>query len=159
MEKLKIEQLRDKKHLKLLAKEYCNLYNNSVLQEQWTIESALELMNYFYQLCQELFLVAYDEEKPVGAIMSGIKPWWDGIHLVDTEVFVSKDYQKNGIASKLYKEHFILAVQKFNVTIMEAHTYQDKNGFPLKWYQELGFDTIDNWKIINGNIKELLKKL
>lgn len=37
--------------------------------------------------------------------------------------------------------------------------YKDENGFLYCWYKKLGFETIDNWKIISGNINEIVHKL
>lgn len=159
MQDLKIENLINESDLDVLANIYVELYNNSVLQENWTQETAKNLLMYFYKQYPDLFLVAYHENKPVAAIMSLVKPWCDGTHLEDTEVFVSVKYQKNGIASKLYKEHFKLAIEKYNAKVMEAHTYFDENMYPLKWYQKLGFETIDDWKIISGELETVLKNL
>lgn len=155
----KIENLRDEKDLEILATEYSNLYNNSVLQENWTPELAKKLFEYFYNLNPRLFCVAYCEERPIGAIMSVVKPWWDGMHLEDTEVFVAKDYQKKRIGTDLYKHHYKIAVEEFGATIMEAHTYADENGYPLNWYKKLGFKVIEDWKVINGNIKDILERM
>ncbi len=157
--KYKIGHLRDKKDLEILATEYAKLYNNSVLQEKWTPELAKKLFEYFYDLNPKLFCVAYCEERPVGAIMSVIKPWWDGMHLEDTEIFVAKDYQKQGIGTDLYKYHYKIATEEFGATVMEAHTYADENGYPLNWYRKLGFEVVDDWKVINGNIKEILERM
>ncbi len=81
------------------------------------------------------------------------------MHLEDTEIFVAKDYQKQGIGTDLYKYHYKIAMEKFSVTIMEAHTYADENGYPLNWYRKLGFEVVDDWKVINGNIREILERM
>lgn len=159
MKNLKIETLRNEKDLETLAEIYVDLYNNSVLQENWTKATAKNLLMYFYKQYPDLFLVAYYENVPIAAIMSVIKPWCDGTHLEDTEVFVNRKYQKNGIASELYKEHFNLAIRKYNAKVMEAHTYYDDNRYPLKWYEKLGFEIIDDWKIISGELENILKNL
>lgn len=91
--------------------------------------------------------------------MTLLKPWWDGIHLEDGEVFVCEDYRQIGIAKELFKTLFQYAIEKYDATVFEAHTYEDKNGFPYCWYKRLGFQTVDDWKIINGNIKEIINKL
>ena len=155
----KIENLRDKKDLEILATEYSKLYNNSVLQEKWTPELAEKLFEYFYNLNSRLFCVAYCGDRPIGAIMSVVKPWWDGMHLEDTEIFVAKDYQRKGIGTDLYKYHYKIAIEEFGATIMEAHTYADKSGYPLNWYKKLGFEVIEDWKVINGNIKDILERM
>ena len=95
----------------------------------------------------------------VFVIMTCLKPWWDGMHLEDGEVFVFKQYQQKGIAKMLFKRLFEYAIEKYDATTLEAHTYEDENGFPYCWYKRLGFETIDDWKIISGGIKMIVKKL
>lgn len=145
--------------LKDLAVIYKQLYDNAEIGEFWTEETALQLFNYWLKTQPDLFFCAYVDNKPVGAVMAAIKPWWDGIHLTDTEIFVSKEYQKFGIARMLYKKHFEVAMQKYNATIMEAHTYKDENGFPFSWYEKLGFEADNELYIIHGDVKEAYKKL
>lgn len=159
MNNINISYLNNKEDLEILAEQYASFYNNSVLKENWTKESAIKLFEYFYNQASDLFFVAYDNKKPVGVIMSVLKPWWDGMHLEDGEVFVSKEYQKMGIAKKLFKKLFEYAIEKYDATTFEAHTYEDETGFPYCWYNRLGFETIDDWKIISGDIKNIVNKL
>lgn len=159
MKNISISNLKNEKDLEMLAEEYAKYYNDSVLGEKWTTETVTKLFQYFYNQAQDLFFIAYDNEKPIGVIMTLLKPWWDGNHLEDGELFVCKDYQQKGIAKKLIKTLFEYAIDKYDATTLEAHTYEDENGFPYCWYQRLGFNTINDWKIINGNIKEIVKKL
>ena len=75
-----------------LAKIYKDLYDNINIKEHWSINKSKELLTYWYKMQKDLFLVYEENGKPIGAIMSGIKPWFDGLHLVDTEIFVSTNY-------------------------------------------------------------------
>ena len=90
--------------------------------------------------------------------MTCLKPWLDGMHLEDGEVFVFKQYQQkaNEAMIKMARKY---GIEKYDTTILEAHTYEDENGFPYCWYKRLGFETIDDWKIISGDIKMIVKKL
>lgn len=81
------------------------------------------------------------------------------MHLEDGEVFVCKEYQQRGIAKMLFKKLFEYAIDKYDATTLEAHTYEDETGFPYCWYKRLGFETIDDWKIISGDIKKIVNKL
>jgi ribosomal protein S18 acetylase RimI-like enzyme len=54
-----------------------------------------------YEKQRNLFFVAEENEKVVGAIMSGVKPWFDGNRLIDTELFVDKNYQNRHLAREL----------------------------------------------------------
>ena len=156
---ISVSSLKKSEDMAVIAGCYADYYANSVLDEKWTKEKAIELFQYFYNQNKDLFFVAYDDEKPVGVIMSVLKPWWDGNHLEDGEVFVLPSYQRKGIAKSLFKALFKYAIEKYNATTLEAHTYEDENGFPYNWYKRLGFETIDNWKIISGNIKSIIKKI
>lgn len=148
-----------KEDLVELSKEYVKLYDNADIGEHWTEETAYRLLEYWFNMQQDLFLVASVNNKVVGAVMSGIKPWWDGIHLTDTEIFVSEEYQKLGIAKMLYIKHFELAKEKYNAVEMEAHTYKDENGFPFSWYEKMGFEEDNGLIIIRGNVDNALQKL
>lgn len=154
-----VSNLKNEKDMAVIASYYADYYANSVLGEKWTKEKAVELFQYFYNQNKDLFFVAYDDDKPVGVIMSVLKPWWDGNHLEDGEVFVLPSYQRKGIAKSLFKALFKHAIEKYNATTLEAHTYENENGFPYNWYKRLGFETIDDLKIISGNIKEIIKKI
>ena len=157
--KINICTLKKEFDLEILANEYADYYSNSILKEKWNQGTAIKLFRYFYKQAPDLFFVAYDNDKPVGVIMTCLKPWWDGMHLEDGEVFVSKEYQQKGIAKMLFKKLFEYAIEKYDATTIEGHTYEDENGFPYCWYKRLGFETIDDWKIISGDIKKIVNKL
>ena len=158
MNNINIRQVQ-KEDLKELSRIYVQLYDKADIGEHWTEETALQLLEYWYRVQPDLFLCACESGIPVGGVMSGIKPWWDGTHLTDTEIFVSDAHQKKGIATKLYQEHYKLAIEKYNAVIMEAHTYEDENGFPLKWYKQQGFTTVDDLVIISGDVQKALDNL
>ena len=50
-------------------------------------------------------------------------------------------------------------MEKYNVKIIEAHTYKEDNGYPLKWYRKQGYEIIDDWYIINGDINNVYQNL
>ena len=68
-------------------------------------------------------------------------------------------FSAKSLGKELYKEHFNLAIRKYDAKFMEAHTYFDDNRYPLKWYEKLGFEIIDDWKIISGELNTVLKNL
>lgn len=156
---IEINNLKQENDLEIIAEEYSRYYANSVLEEKWTKESAIKLFKYFYNQAPDLFFVAYDNNNPVGVIMTCLKPWWDGMHLEDGEIFVCRQYQQKGIAKMLLKKLFESAIEKYDATTLEAHTYEGENGFPYCWYKRLGFETIDDLKIISGDIKKIVNKL
>jgi len=142
-----------------LAPIYKDLYDDADIGEFWSIESAEKLLKYWYDKQQDLFFVAEEDEKPVGAIMSGVKPWFDGNRLVDTELFVAKDYQEKHIGRELYKKHLSEAQRIYKARVIEFHTYGDENEFPQSWYKEIGFKKDKELIIMNANIEKVLEHL
>lgn len=94
---MEISHIKNKSDIETLAQAYANYYNNSVLEEKWTTETATKMFEFFYNIAPDLFFfVAYDNKKTVGVIMTLLKPWCDGMHLEDGEVFVLPEYRRGG---------------------------------------------------------------
>ena len=128
---VKIEDLNE------LAIIYKDLYDNVDIGENWTIESATNLLKYWYDRQPDLFFVDEEDGIIVGGVVSGIKPWFDGNRLIDGEIFVSNKFQGKHIATELFKTHLITAKEKYNATVMEFHTYGDETEFPQNWYNRI----------------------
>ncbi len=145
--------------IKILAPIYKELYDDANIGEFWSIESAEKLLNYWYDKQQDLFFVAEEDGKAVGAIMSGIKPWFDGNRLIDTEIFVAKDYQERHLGKELYKKDLLEAQRIYKAKVIEFHTYGDESTFPQDWYNRIGFQKDTELVIMNANIEHVLKQL
>lgn len=91
--------------------------------------------------------------------MSGVKPWFDGNRLIDTEIFVDKNYQNMHLAKQLYKRHLSEAKKLYTANIIEFHTYGDESEFPQTWYNRIGFKKDNELIIMNANINEVLLNL
>ena len=152
-------RLVKKDDIKYLAPIYKDLYDNADIGENWSIEKAEELLNYWYNKQGDLFFVAEEDNKPVGAIVSGVKSWFDGLRLVDTEIFVSKEYQEKHLGKMLMLEHLKQAKIKYNVKTIEFHTYGDEKEFPQNWYSRIGFKKDDELIIMSADVEEALDKL
>ena len=152
-------RLVKKDDIKLVAPIYKELYDEADIGENWSIESAENLLNYWFDRQGDLFFVAEEDGKPVGAMVSGIKPWFDGNRLIDGEVFVWSEYQGKHIAKDLFIIHFETAVSKYNVKTMEFHTYGDETEFPQNWYNRIGFKKDKELIIMSGDLKEVLNNL
>ena len=59
-------RLAKKEDIKELAIIYKELYDNADIGENWTIESAANLLNYWYEKQGDLFFVAEECGKVVG---------------------------------------------------------------------------------------------
>ena len=145
--------------IKSLAPIYKSLYDDADIGEFWSIESAEKLLNYWYDKQQDLFFVAEEDGKAIGAVMSGVKPWFDGNRLIDTEIFVAKSYQNKHLGKELYRKHLSEAQRIYNAKVIEFHTYGNESEFPQNWYGRIGFKKDKELVIMNANIEEVLKKI
>ena len=141
-----------------LAKLYVKVYSNLDVGEKWDYQSAYKLLFYWFKRQPDLCFLAEYNGVIVGAFVAGIKPWWDGNHLFDGEVFIDPAYQMKGIGTELSKVIYRTAIDKYDAKYFDAITFSDKT-HPLSWYKKLGFREIKNWTIITGDLKKVLENL
>lgn len=146
-----------KEDLAPLSEIYTEVYRVFDVGEKWDKETAEKMLGYCFEHQPDLAFIAESQGKPVGAFMAGIKPWWDGNHLTEGEIFVHPDYQRKGIGPKLLKTMFQTAKEKYQVVVWDTYTFRDK--YPLEWYKKLGFEEISEWTMISGDIEKVLEKL
>lgn len=145
--------------IKELAPIYKVLYDDADIGEFWTIKNAEKLLQYFYDRQKDLFFVAEENGKAIGAVMSNLKPWFDGYRLNDTEIFVAKEYQNRHIAKDLYKKHLETAKNNYDCKVIEFHTYGDESEFPQNWYKRIGFKKDNELIIMSADINDVLTKI
>lgn len=144
--------------LQTLSEVYVVAYNVLNIGEKWTESKAYELIKYLFEDQPDLFFVATVDEKVVGGIVATVRPWWDGNHLIEGEIFIHPDFQKKGIGVKLIKQLFTTAKEEYHVVSWDTFTHRvHKN--PLAWYKQLGFEEIKHWVMITGNIDKVLKTI
>lgn len=141
-----------------LAKIYTIAYNSLNIGENWDEKSAKVLLKHLYIEQSDLFFVAEEDGRVAGGITALIKPWWDGNHLTDGELFVHPDNQRHGIGTQLIKRLFTEAQEKYQAISWDTFTHRVYE-HPLKWYKSMGFKEIEEWVMITGNIQEVLGKL
>lgn len=151
-------RIAEKEDLQQLAEVYNFTYKKFDIGEEWTVESSKKLLDYWFKRQPDLFFVAEDEDKIVGGFVTGVKPWWDGNHLVDGELFVHVDYQRKGIGTELFKIMYETALEKYSVTSFDTYTFK-KTEFPLSWYKSQGFVENQDWIMIEGNVQKMFDKL
>lgn len=147
-----------KSDLQRLAEIYVKVYKKFDVGERWNIESAKRLLSYWLRRQPDLALVAEYDGKVVGAFLAGVKPWWDGNHLVDGEVFVHPDFQRKGVGKELSRAMYRLALKKYKVKSFDTTTFKKKE-FPLSWYRSQGFEVNKDWVLISGDVKAVLSRL
>ncbi len=140
-----------------LSEIYKAAYNPLNIGENWDSDTALKLMRHLYDEQGDLFFVA-EEEAIVGGIVALVKPWWDGNHLTDGEVFIDPHHQNKGIGTKLINRLFTESLEKYKAISWDTFTHR-VHEYPLKWYKSIGFKEIEQWVMITGDIKEVLERL
>jgi len=83
--------------IKEIAELYVEIYRSVNPIEKWVQSSAVKLISYFYKKSYGLFYLATSNKIIVGGIWGQIKPWWNGNKVYNLEVFVKKEFQRQGI--------------------------------------------------------------
>ena len=146
-----------KSDLKKLSEIYATVYREFDVGEKRTPKKAYVLLEYWLQRQPDLAFVAESDGKIAGGFVAGIKPWWDGNHLVDGEIFVHPEFQRKGIGGLLSMAMFRKAMKKYSARTWDTYTFKKK--YPLKWYKSLGFKEISEWTMISGDLRKASKKL
>ena len=141
-----------------MADAYISAFKDVDPTEIWTSEAAADLLHFFLLAQPDLAFVAELEGKIVGGICGMAKPWWDGYHLVQTEIFLTPSGQRKGVGSALLYHFLSAADQKYKATYMESITFKGLE-FPSSWYTQLGFTDKDDWKVVFGDVKVLRARL
>lgn len=149
----------EEKDLNILASLYSVIYLNNRTKENWTYHTALSYMNYFYHYQPDLFICAYDDNIPIAAIMSILKPSSDGIHLIQTELFVSEDYRNKNIEKQLLEKHFGLAISKYDASHIDVITHINNADCPLSWHKKIDLEPVSDVILLHGDLESCLTKL
>lgn len=145
----------NEKDFNILANIYGAISLDTRPNENWTYETSLSYIQYFYSHQPDLFICAYDDDIPIGAVMSTLKPYYDGMHLIQTEVFVSSDYEEQNIKEKLLEMHLKLASTKYHVSHINAIT----DNSSLDWFNKIGLEPNSNLIVLQGSLENCLQKI
>jgi len=154
---IKIRQMK-KSDLQRLSEVYTVVYKKFDIGEKWTKETSERLLSYWLEKQPDLAFVAEYDGQVIGAFVAGIKPWWDGNHISDGELFVHPNFQKLGVATKLSIALYEKALKKYEAVNFDAYTFK-KTKFPLSWYLSQGFIQSKEWTMISGNVNSILSEL
>lgn len=159
---MKVRSIK-KEDIEALSGVYVRAFPEQATGETWSFEAASSLLTYWLGRQSDLaYLALCDNGKIAGAFFVGIRPWWDGNHLVDGEIFVDPEFQGQGIATLLLEEVLLKAKEKYNPVCFQTYTFRDSDkekNSPLSWYKRLGFDEIEEWTMIRADFNNLMKNL
>ena len=151
-------RIAKKEDIKKLALIYVDAYNSIDIGENWDTQSAEKLLKSLYLHQPDLTFVAEEKGEIVGGINAVIRPWWDGNHITDGELFVSPKYQGKGIGKKLIARLFSKAKDKYQAVSWSTYTHV-VHEHPLKWYKGMGFNEVKEWTMIAGDIDKVLARI
>ncbi len=137
--------------IKVLAGIYKKTYDATHNNESWNLTQAKALLEFYLKTKTFIGFTAIYDGKICGAFFSYIKPWWDGKHLAEGEIFVDPKYQGKKIGTQLYLVMMKSAMKK-GCVIHEFLAYKK----PGLWYEKIGFKPT---KLIHmsGNIERVIK--
>jgi len=141
-----------------VAQVYVEAFKEVDPTEAWTNDRAKELIGFLFGVQHDLAFLIEDNGVIGGGVLGMIKPWWDGNHLVETELFLLPSFQKRGLGSALFHHYLSAAVKRYNVTQIESLTFRDLE-FPLSWYVRLGFEAKEDWQVMFGNVETIISNL
>jgi GNAT superfamily N-acetyltransferase len=144
--------------LESLASVYVDVYTTFDVGEIWDKMSAHKMLKFWFEHFPGLAFVATNEEKIIGGFLAGIKPWCDGNHLIDGEIFVHPDHQQNGVDGKLMKVMLEAARDKYQAVVWDTYTFRNFE-HPMSWYKQMGFEEIRDWVMISCDIGKTLQRL
>ncbi len=155
---MKIHEV-EQKDLSILSNLFATTHLNN-FEEDWTYPTALSYLEYYYNLQPDLFLVAYSEDGiPIGAVMSVLKPSFDGTHLTQIELFVAEDIKNEdskNIKKELLYNHLELADAKYQPTKVEVIVPHNDL---IAWQEIIKMDVDTSFVLMHSNLNDLLKQL
>ena len=136
--------------IKTLASIYEQTYNAEKTGEFWDTSKAKALLDFYFNLKTFIGLTALSDKKICGAFFSFIKPWWDGKHLAEGELFIHPKYQNKGIGTQLYLVMMKTAYKR-GCIVHDLRAYKK----PATWYKKIGFKRT-SLAHLSGQIKEVI---
>jgi GNAT superfamily N-acetyltransferase len=141
-----------------LAGLYAAAFSAANPAEPWTPAAAENLLRHQLASTPALCLTAEADGRIIGGFFSGIRPWWNGNHLENGELFVDPAQQQSGAGRALLTEILTRARDQFQAVEWDFLTFR-QSGFPRAWYESLGFTESDDVVHMNGSIAAALDRL
>ena len=125
-----------KSDIPLCAEIMCSVYNNELWQCHWTIKTAEEYLNDFFDMKKFIGFVLLENEQITGGIFAHEKVWWNNSEVFIEEMFIHPDFQRKGYGSllldeieKYVKENKLAGVTLSTNKYAPAPLFYRKNGF------------------------------
>lgn len=151
-------RLATKEELPALARLFVKAFFDADPGRPWHFEQAFPLMEYYFKLQPDLFLVAEVDGLVVGATTTIIKPWRHGNRGHDGLWFVDPAHQGKGIGQQLFRKKIELAKEKYNIESYELVTFADD--LPLRErFESYGFSLDEKAVFMKGRVDDILAKI
>jgi L-amino acid N-acyltransferase YncA len=139
--------------IKELACIYTQVYEAECYKEKWDYTQSKKLLDFYFKLETFIGFTSLCDGKVCGAFFSYIKPWWDGKHLAEGEIFIDPKFQNKHIGTDLYFTMMKYAYKK-GCRVHELVAYKK----PASWYKKIGFKET---KLIHlfASIKDVISRM
>jgi GNAT superfamily N-acetyltransferase len=140
------------------ASIFAEAFNSAKVGENWTPEMAEKYVRYWLERQPDLFIVAVCEGQIAGGAVAEIKPWWDGFHLAEGELFVHPKFQGRGIGAELLKGLLERGINNYGEIVEFEGIANGKAEFPMNWYEKIGIKRT-GWVHVAGEPRDILGRL
>lgn len=121
-----------------LAELFMDVFNDEPWNDKWDLSLAKERLKDMMDMPRFMGMAEYQEEKPVALIMGRGEQWFDGVNFQVIEFCVAKQFQGQGIGSRLLSE-FMDHLKTHNIRCCYLYTmhgertegFYEKNGFAV----------------------------
>lgn len=141
-----------------LSNAYLSAFESVKSRERWTPEAAASLIEFYYGIQGDLLFIAKEGAATLGGPIGIVKPWWDGNHLIEVELCVKAEHQKQGMDKALLVYLLATAIDQHDVIHVDSITFRHLK-YPLCWYRKLGLVENKQLTLISGDARIMRKRL
>lgn len=106
---------------------------------------------------REVSFLAYDQDRPVGLILGGIRNWDGMLTMRCGTLCIAPDYRGTGVAQALYRYHLEAAkAQGCRQLFLEVIKGNDR---AIRFYKTLGYEPVYDLKYFGAEVKTLQRQV
>ena len=118
-----------------------DVYNSDPWNDSWTETKAYERLLHYFDSPSFIGIAAFINKNIVGCLLGNVEPFFSGDYFYLKEMFIAKEFQRNGIGSRLISQ---LKDELLKSQISEIMLFTSSAFFPYQFYKRNGFTVINN---------------
>jgi len=116
-----------------------DVYNSDPWNDNWTETKAYERLLHYFNTPSFIGFAAFMDKNIIGCLLGNVEPFFSGDYFYLKEMFIAKEFQRNGIGSKLINQ---LKDELLKSKISEIMLFTSSTLFPYQFYKRNGFTVI-----------------